>query len=276
MTWEMAYRLGAETYAPLQKGDLAFIQLTNKLKKRMIVTRVLLKFDWMGTYRYFRECNVRIEPGETVDLPDITFRVSLGVSPGSHNFKPGISYMLLEGGKWVSHDNTYVSRGDFVEVQRLPSRDFTIFVSHSNSSSDANLVRVCKDAMRTCGLTSYFAEQDARPGIKLWNKIAIEIMRSDAFLVLWTENASESGDVREEIGIAIGAKKQDRIVPVVERGIEVSGSLKSRGVEWVDYQRPNHTKALSEALTTIMGWAVEKEARKGQRERIPTRRKAGK
>jgi hypothetical protein len=122
--------------------------------------------------------------------------------------------------------------------------------------------------MRTCGLTGYFAEDDAKPGITLWDKIAREIMLSDAFLVLWTKNAAISGDVREEIGIAIGAKKQDKIVPMVERGIEVSGSLKSRGIEWVDYVAPNHTEALSKALGSIMGWAAEKEARQARRERI--------
>ncbi len=262
MAWQMSYRLDAERYAPLQSGILTNISLTNTSGKSMIVTHVLLKFDWMGTYRYVRECNIKVGPGKTVDLPDIRFTVGLGTSVGSHNFKLGISYMLLEDDNWVTYEDIYVSRGDFIEVYRLPPKDFKVFVSHSNAPSDVNLIRACKDAMKACGLTGYFAEEDARPGIKLWDKIAREIMQSDALLVLWTNDAVISGDVREEIGISLGAKKQDKIVPVVEKGVEVSGSLKSRGIEWVDYGPPNHMQAISKALQTIMEWAIQKEVMK--------------
>jgi len=46
----------------------------------------------------------------------------------------------------------------------------------------------------------------------------------------------------------------------VERGVQVQGSLKTRGKEWVDYLRPNHADALSGALKTIIGWAKRKES----------------
>ena len=270
--WAMLYATDSETYAPLQRGTLVNINLTNKTNKPMIVTNVLLRFDWMGTYRYLTECNVKIKPGESEDLPDVRFAVNLGVSVGSHKFEPGVSSKLLEDGKWVSQNETYVGRGDFIEVKPLPPKDFKVFVSHSNAPTDAKLVGACRASMRTCGLTGYFAEDDTKPGFKLWDKIVREIMLSDAFLVLWTKSAAESGDVREEIGIAIGSKKQDRMVPVVEKGVEVSGSLKSRGIEWVDYAEPNASEALSKALETMMDWAVDKEARKERMQRMREQR----
>jgi len=273
MAWTISYIADAKTYAPLQSGKLTNIKFTNKSGKRMIVTRELLKFDWMGTYRFVQECNINVAVGETIDLPDIIFTVDIGVCLGSHNYKPGVSYKLLEDDKWIPYEEVYVKRGEFIEIQRLPIKDFRVFVSHSNASTDTSLVKACKDAMKTCGLTCYFAEDDSRPGIKLWDKIAREIILSDAFLVLWTKGAAKSGDVREEIGIATGAQKHDRIVPLVEAGIEVSGSLKSRGIEWVNYDPPNHTKALSEALAALMEWAKEKETKKVRRERAHSKKK---
>jgi len=273
MAWKMSYNLDAEKYAPLQNGVLTNVRLTNTSGKRMVVTEVLLKFDWMGTYRYVKKCNVKVKPGNTVVLPAINFLIDLGAPVGAHQFKPGVSYNLLKDKEWVRYEDIYVSAGDFIEIQRLPSKDYKVFVSHSNSPSDAALVRACKEAMSTCGLTGYFAEEDAQPGFKLWDKIAREIISSDAFLVLWTKDAAESGDVREEIGVAVGSKKLDFIVPLVEIGVDAAGSLKLRGIEYVDYTPPNHTKALSEALKVIMEWAKEKEIKKARREKEQAHKK---
>jgi len=264
MDWRIVCSLDSATYAPLQTGTLKVSSLANVSHQLMIVRQVLLQFDWMGTYRYVKECNVKIKPGESRELPDIMFTVDLGAPIGSHRFKPGISYMLLKGNKWVSHNDTYVARGDFIEVRPLPTKDFKVFISHSNDPSDSKLVSACREAVKTCGLTGYFAEDDAKPGFKLWDKIAREIVLSDAFLVLWTTAATKSGDMREEIGIAVGSKKQQKMVPIVEKGVEVFGSLKSRGIEWVDYHLPDHTQAISQALVTMMNWAAKKEAKKAR------------
>ena len=98
-----------------------------------------------------------------------------------------------------------------------------VFVSHSNAQADKKMVSECKKAMESCGLTGYFAEEDIQASGILWNKIANKIKNADAILVLWTNSASESGDVREEIGIAIGYDKKDKIVPIVQNGIEPKG-----------------------------------------------------
>lgn len=276
MTWKMSYNLSSEKYAPLQLGKLVNVELTNMSDSRMVVTDVLLKFDWMGTYRWSHECNIKCNPGETVELPYVTFRIDLGAPTGSHHFEPGIRYKLLEEGEWISYEDTYVAHGDYIFIEPLPAKDYVVFVSHSNHKDDKKLIYACKRAMKACGITPYFAEETPRPGFRLWDKIAREIVAADAFLVLWTEHASRSGDVREEIGIAVGSGKLDKIVPIVEVGVDVVGSLKLRGIEWVDYNPPNHTKAQSNALGMIMEWAKEKEKKKAHRERARREKKVEK
>lgn len=265
----MSYNLDAREYAPLQTGRSTNIVLTNISSTRMVVTQTLLKFDWMGTRHWYRNCNVEIEPNHQAILPDVPFKIDLATSSGSHIATPGVTFKLLEEGKWVDYKEQFGKGGIPIFITPLQPKDYTVFVSHSNHEDDENLIKACKQAMKTCGITSYFAEERPRPGYRLWDKIRQEIVNSDAFLVLWTKRASQSGDIREEIGIAIGAKKFDRIIPIVQKDTDVVGSLKSREPEWAIYTPPNHTEALSEALTTIMEWAKEKEAKKARKARTP-------
>jgi hypothetical protein len=262
MNWKLSSRLDSESYAPLQAGILTNLRLKNLYNKKMIVTHVLLRFDWQGSYRFFTECNIKIGPHKAADLPDIKFNIALSASKGSHNYKPGISYLLLEDDEWKPYREEYDPKGEFLEIQPLPKKDFTVFISHSNAQEDKKIIRECKSAMNSCGITGYFAEDDFKPGTVIWNKIKTKIAYSDAFMVLWTENASKSGDVREEIGIAIGNDKQKQIVPIVEEGIEVTGSIKSLGIEWITYTPPNFQRTLSDALGIIMNWATIKEREK--------------
>jgi hypothetical protein len=113
-------------------------------------------------------------------------------------------------------------------------------------------------------------ESDNQAGEILWDKILREITLSDVFLVLWTKDGSKSGDIREEIGIALGSNK--KIIPVVQSGIPVFGSLKSRGIEWIAYKPKNEINALSDALTKIMDLAKSKEEKIAVFERIPEKK----
>jgi hypothetical protein len=261
MNWKISYIISNESFAPLQKGNLTNLRLKNLSDKRMVVTDVLLRFDWQGTYRYVKQCNIKIGPKKSSNLPDMSFMIELSASPGSHNFKPGISYMLLEDDEWKKYTEEYDSQGEFIEIQPLPKKDFTVFVSHSNNFKDSKIVSQCKAAMESCGITGYFAEDDSSPGTILWNKIHSKIDISDAFLILWTKDASNSGDVREEIGIAFGLGKK-KIIPIVEKGVSVQGSLKTLGIEWINYEPPNHQHAISDALSLLMNEAIEKEKKK--------------
>jgi hypothetical protein len=259
MNWKLSFRLNSDSYAPLQNGVLTNLRIKNLSGKRMIVTRVLLHFDWLGTYRFHEECNIEIPRNKAADLPDLSFHIALSASKGSHNYKPGIAYLLLEDDEWKPYKEEYDSKGAYIEIQPLPKKDYTVFISHSNNQADKKIIRDCKAAMNSCGITGYFAEDDFKPGTVIWSKINSKIAKCDAFMVLWTENASQSGDVREEIGIAIGHNKQNKIIPIVEEGIEVIGSIKSLGIEWITFTPSNHLVALSEGLRIMMNWAIAKE-----------------
>jgi hypothetical protein len=268
--WQMSYNLDREKYAPLQEGKLTNVILINNSKCKMVVKNVLLKFDWMGTRRWSIQCNEKINPSQTKELHDVPFTIDLGAPTGSQHYNPGINYVLLKENKWVDYNNYYDSAGDYIEIEPLPQKGYKVFVSHSNQSDDKNLLSACKKAMKSCGLTGYFAEDSPQPGYRLWDKIAREIHSSDAMLVLWTKQASESGDVREEIGMAVNSVKLEKIVTIVEKGLEVKGSLRHQENEWVIYETPNHTKALSEALKIFMTWAKEKEIKTPQLQPEPT------
>ncbi len=259
LTFELGGELDTATYKPLQEGELGKVKLTNKSRKRIVVSKVLLKFEWMGNSYHSTECSVDIPPSVTMDLPRIRFRIHLGAPAGNNNYKIGIAYKILVGERW-RQQTSYVPSGEYIEIKPLPTKNFKVFVSHSNERRDRKLIQACKAAFEACGITTYFAEDDKRGGSILWDRILERINGCDAFLVLWTKSASKSGDVREEIGIANNSHLRDRMVPIVEKGTVVKGSLKTRGIEWIDYKRPNHIIALSEGLKNIMEWANEKES----------------
>ncbi|NQE45181.1 hypothetical protein C5S31_04055 [ANME-1 cluster archaeon GoMg2] len=103
------------------------------------------------------------------------------------------------------------------------------------------------------------SEGDPKPGYPLWLKINEMIRKSSAILILWTNKGAESGDIREEIGIAIGARKAKKMVPLVEKGVEPKGSLK--GLEYVIFDPDNPIEGYSTAIKRII--KLTKETREG-------------
>jgi len=94
------------------------------------------------------------------------------------------------------------------------------------------------------------------PGEWLWSKIETEIRKSDSILVLWTKHGARSGDVREEIGIAVGVGKYEQIIPVVEGGEDLKGSRK--GKEWAPLDRTDPKKGIIGAIEKILKEAEKK------------------
>jgi len=271
MNWKISHKINNETFAPLQTGYLTNIRVKNLTNKQMVITKYYLTFDWMGTYGYINDSIYKIPPNKSKELPDIHFSIELSAPKGSHKYKIGMEYQLLENDEWKKYIEKETA-GDFIEIKSLPQKDYTVFVSHSNSESDKIIVKECSDAMKSCGITGYFSEEDIQPGGIVWNKITNNIKNSDAFLLLWTQDAANSGDVREEIGLAIGNDKKEKIVAIVQKGIDVKGSIKSLGKEWIDYMSPDHTHSLQAALQTIMEWAREKEVEKSKIQNLVPKR----
>jgi len=254
--WQMSYNLDSDKYYPLQMG-LMSSSITNTSQRKMLVTKVVLKFDWMRTRYYYKDCNIEIAAGAKVNLPTVLFKVTLEASTGTHLYKAGVVYKLLTESGWEDKGLGYVAHGRHVMLTEAPKRDFEVFVSHSNSPEDAQLLEKTIQSFNRCGITTYVAERSPQPGYPLWQKIEAAIRRADAILILWTEKGSQSGDIREEIGIAIGAKRTKRIIPLVQSDLSTRGSV--IGLEHIPLDIDNPLEALSIAISRAIEWADKKE-----------------
>lgn len=256
--WYIWYTLNSGTYHPLQSGIMSST-LRNDTKQKMIVTEVGLTFDWMKDTHWYQDCILEIEPGAQVELPYVSFQVSLDASNGAHECKPGVVYKLLTEKGWEPKDARigYIQSGVHVMITEAPDRDFEVFISHSNSQQDAPLLDRVTDSFYRCGINTYVAERKPQPGYPLWQKIEAAIRRADAILILWTKAGSEASDIREEIGIAIGAQRIKRIIPLVETGLTTQGSL--IGLEHIPLDMDKPLEALSTAVSRVIEWADKKE-----------------
>ncbi len=255
--WLMSYTLDSDEYYPLQKGTLSS-SITNKTQQKMLIAEVGLNFGWMGDFYWYKDCNIEVAPGDKVDLPIVPFTVELEASTGTHLYKAGVIYKLLTETGWElqGKDIDYVIYGKHIMVTKAPRRDFEVFVSHSNSKEDNPLLDKTIESFNKCGIKTYIAERSPLPGYPLWQKIEAAIRRADAILILWTEKGVQSGDIREEIGIAIGAKRAKRIIPLVQTDLTTQGSL--IGLEHVPLDVDKPLKALSIAVSRAIEWADKK------------------
>ncbi len=258
MSWTMWYNLNSDEYYPLSTGTMSS-GITNKTEQKMLVTEVALKFDWMGAIYWYKDCNIEVASGDKADLPLVPFKIKLEASIGTHHYEPGVIYKLLTETGWELQGKgiTYVEHGEHIMVTKAPRRNFEVFVSHSNSADDTPLLKKTIKSFNSCGVSTYVAERTPRPGYPLWQKIEAAIRRVDAVLILWTKEGAQSGDIREEIGIAVGAKRTKRIIPLVQTGLSTHGSL--IGLEHVPLDIDNPIEALSIAISRAIEWADKKE-----------------
>ncbi len=261
--WRMSYNLDSDKYYPLQMGVMAS-SITNTSGKEMVVAKVGISFDWQGDKWSYKDCNMSAKPTATVVLPDVPFKIALSVSIGIHLFKAGIGYKLLTESGWQHKGAALVAKGRHIMVIEAAARKFEVFISHSNSSEDKLLLDNTIDSFNKCGIKTYVAERSPQPGYPLWQKIEAAIRRADAILILWTEKGSQSGDIREEIGIVIGAKRTKRIIPLVQTRLATQGSL--IGLEHVPLDIDNPLEALSVAVSRAVEWADKKELGKPKKE----------
>ena len=256
--WFMWYNLNSDTYRPLEEGTMSS-RIKNETEQKMLVTSVGLQFDWMGKFYWKKDCNLEIEAGAEVELPKVGFTIELEATRGAHEYKPGVVYKLLTETGWElqSTDMTFGKTGKHIMVVKAPKRNFEVFISHSNSTDDTSLLEKAIDSFGRCGIDTYVAERTPQPGYPLWQKIEAAIRRADAILILWTKAGSQAGDIREEIGIAIGAKRTKRIIPLVETGLTTYGAL--IGLEHVPLDIDKPLEALSIAISRAIEWADKKQ-----------------
>jgi hypothetical protein len=254
--WEMSYQLNSDSCHPLEYGGYMSSSILNKTRNKMLVTEVGLAFDWKGVFS--KNCNIEIAPGAKMDLPRIPFQVDLEVGLATHEYKAGVTYMLLTKTNWKAQGDgiKWCKTCKHMIVEKSEERNFEVFISHSNAPDDAPLLKKTTDSFTNCGIKTYVAERTPQPGYPLWQKIESAIRRADAILILWTQAGSRSGDIREEIGIAVGAQRTKRIIPIVETHLKTKGSLV--GLEHIPLKMGNELEALSTAISRAIEWADEK------------------
>jgi len=254
------YHFDKSQYFPMEDGKLLDLRIHNDSEDVIQLQLVGIEFDWDPDEYWFDTCNIKINPKTITKLPAVKFSLdNLKITEGSHHFFPFVNYQIYKNQKW-ENKQFKSSKGEFLEIVKLPKFNYKVFISHSNVKEDIILLEKFVQSLDACGIDGYFAESDVKVGSKLWDKIEREIRKSDAFLVLWTTSASESHDVREEIGIAIGAKK-GVLIPIVEENVAVVGSLKAREVEYIPLDLEDPNVGFKNALEFIIKKAKIKDAK---------------
>jgi hypothetical protein len=255
--YELNYILNKGTgrevqYFVSEIGSVQNMSIKNKGDIRVHILSVGIQFDWQtdnGTW-YSNLYSIELDPGGEKDISE------------DFNFMIAIEVDEFVDGKWTAGGSVLFPL-QHILIKEHPRREYMVFISHSNHQEDEELTTMAHDLLKCCGMDAYVAERKGEPGEWLWSKLERKIRISDSFLVLWTKQGATSGDVREEIGIAIGANKYEQIVPVVEKGEDLKGSLK--GKEWAPLDRERPEEGLIEAIDKI------KEAEKRPPITMPSR-----
>jgi len=211
----------------------------------------------MEDTHWYRNYKVEVAPKESIELDPLPFRIKLNAPIGVSHYDVGVNCRELIKSEWIDRGLVYGRKGGHAMIKAAEMRNFMVFISHSKHTEDASLLNECLQSLEKCGLNPYVAEASPEPGYPLWQKIYRNILSADALLVLWTKEAVASGDIREEIGIAVGCDKLQRIIPLVETGADVKSSL--RGLEYIPLDRDDTNAAISKAITQILHWARKKE-----------------
>lgn len=127
-----------------------------------------------------------------------------------------------------------------------------VFLSHS--SKDMLAVERIRAQAEASGVDVYIAEHDVRAGERLGEKILSELRRSDAVVVLLTDNSATAPFVHQEIGAARQGEKL--IVPLVQKGLQMDLAM-LQGVEYVEFD-PEHPEPALLKVTASMTAFVER------------------
>lgn len=234
-----------------ERGCIAGAKIINEGRKPIHILSFGVQFDWAEEEDlwWLEPCSIELGPGDEKTLPDIDFWISIDAEPKAHTYRLGVALEEFRENKWVGLKRNVLDVKHIL-IKEHPKRDFMVFISHSNHPNDETLTNLTYGLLENCGIDAYVAEKKGEPGVWLWSKIKKSIKASDAIIVLWTKYGRTSGDIREEIGIAVGMEKYEQIIPVVEEGEKLAGSLK--GKEWATLDRKKPKKALIEAIKKIL------------------------
>jgi hypothetical protein len=112
-----------------------------------------------------------------------------------------------------------------------------VFISHS--TKDLHLIDRFEQTIRAAGIQPYVASDDDQPGTLLWDKVKSNIKNSDCMLVVLTKNGSRSRWVQQEIAAADAMNIP--VIPVAEKGVDLSGLLEGKQI--IEFDRSDPSRA---------------------------------
>jgi hypothetical protein len=130
-----------------------------------------------------------------------------------------------------------------------------VFISHS--TKDIKIVDKFVDKLKSIGIEPYVAESDIQPGTILWEKVESNIKNSNCVLAIITKDGSRSKMVHQEIAAAKAIKI--RVVPIVEKGVDLKGVLAGR--EYIVFDKNDPDQALINASKYLSNLKVKEESK---------------
>jgi len=246
--WSASATFDKDRYLPLNSGYVD-LKLKNIGITDIYVSQAGIQFDWLGDKWLFTGLKVFLSPGEEKDLTRIYFNVPSDASLGDHSYRIGITTHVWYPNGWLNVGIIWAEEG-IIEIkhQRHP---YDVFLAHS--VKNPNILHTISRYLDTYGIKVHIAEREAQPGNRVSEKISNMVDQSDCLLALLTKEGADSQWVNQEIGYAKKAGK--RIIPVVEKGVEIKGFVQD--IEWITFDA-NETH---ETLQQIVNW-ISKEASK--------------
>jgi hypothetical protein len=260
--WSILHLLDSTKYELDERGKVTSATLTNTGEISLHIYGYGIEFEWQrqGDIWWEQKCDVTLQHGVKVQLPPVGFRMPIELEPGAYKYRIGVRTRSRDEttrAEWKDHGLIWGAKDYEIRLVRHVDRNYEVFFSHSNHTEDGDLVKALHSLLANNGIGCFIAEQTPKYGEILWKKIRGGIEFADRVLVLWTKHGAKSGDVREELGITIGARK--RFIPIVEKGAKLQGSL--IGTEYLRFERNAHRGIFVGLTESLIGFSSEKAKR---------------
>lgn len=260
--WSINHTLDSKKYFLHEDGRVGLATAKNSGEVLLHIYRFGIEFEWQRKAEYWwsKKCDIFLKPGEDIELPVVRFTIPIDIEPGTYKYRIGVrteSWDETIEQKWIDHGIMWVTKEFEIEIVYHPDRKYQIFISHSNHKEDKQMVKSLDTLLANNGISCFIAEEIPKYGEILWKKIKSGIISADRVIILWTKHGAKSEDVREELGITVGARK--RFIPIIEKKVKPKGSL--IGTEHASLDRDNYKDVFVSLAKELIEFSEEKAKR---------------
>jgi len=150
------------------------------------------------------------------------------------------------------------------------TRPFDVFISYS--TADIDYARLVMRAVTNLGFRVFLADKTLNAGEHL-SVLAERIRRAKLVVLLWSEDASKSEWVRDEVGAAWGAHVP--VIPVLlSKDLMLPPSLRATGVKYQDAVARDAASVLNVQSAVIAWWHSVLAAHASQQAALEEQRRA--